>query len=60
MFSMYQVIYYGIHSRHKTSSRHLRIVLEFSCLDKTFSRYLQDIFMQMTCNRRFQDILTLS
>ena len=57
MFSMYQVIYYGIPSRHKTSSRH---VLELSCLDKTLSRYLQDIFMQMTCNRRFQDILTLS
>ena len=32
-------------SRHKTSSRHLRIVLELSCLDKTFSKYLQDIFM---------------
>ena len=47
-------------SRHKTSSRHLRIVLELSCLDKTFSRYLQDIFMQITCNRHFQDILILS
>ena len=32
-------------NRHKTSSRHLRIVLELSCLDKTSSRYLQDIFM---------------
>ena len=30
-------------SRHKTSSRHLRIVLELSCLDKTFPRYLNII-----------------
>ena len=32
-------------SRHKTSSRQLRIVLELSCLDKTFLRHLQDVFM---------------
>ena len=30
-------------SRHKTCSRHLGIVLELSCLDKTFSRYLNFI-----------------
>ena len=49
-----------IPSRHKTSSRHLRIVLGLSCLDKTFLRHLQDVFMQMNCNRHFQDILILS
>ena len=32
-------------SRHKTSSRHLRIVLELPYLDKTFLRHLQDVFM---------------
>ena len=31
-------------SRYKASSRHLRIVLELSCLDKTFLRHLQDLF----------------
>ena len=46
--------------RHKTSSRHLKIVLELSYVDTTFSRYLQDIFIKMTCNRHFQDILILS
>ena len=30
-------------SWHKTCSRHLGIVLELSCLDKTFSRYLNFI-----------------
>ena len=35
-------------SRNKTSSRHLRIVLELSCLDNTFSRYLQDI-LELSC-----------
>ena len=30
------------------------------CLDKTFLRYLQDIYIYMTWNRYFQDILTLS
>ena len=48
-----------VSSRHKTSSRHLRIVLELFCLDKTFSRYLQDIFIKMSSNRHFQDILIL-
>ena len=47
-------------SRHKTSSRPLSIVLELSYLEKPFSRYLQDIFIKMTCNRHFQDILILS
>ena len=47
-------------SRNKTFSRHLRIVLELSSLDKPFLRYLQDFLMQMTCNRHFQDILLLS
>ena len=32
-------------SQHKTSSRHLRVVLELSCLDKTFLNYLQGVFM---------------
>ena len=51
---------YTILSGHKTSSRHVRTVLELSYLDKIFPRYLQDVFMQMTCNRHFQDILKLS
>ena len=30
-----------ISSRRKTSSRHLKFVLEFSCLDKTFLKCLK-------------------
>ena len=56
--------YHELPSRHKRSSRHLRIVLELSCLDNTFLRYLQGILelscLDKTFSRYLQDILELS